>query len=109
MPDSAFYVLEKLFQAVNTLVSEAGSVQERLMTASGHFWPARPNDIPYEDLRRVFVGIRDDLSFQPAEGKEGQIAATMKITNDQDASAIARRILNLYIDLGDRLRAPPEK
>jgi hypothetical protein len=104
MPNSAFYVLEKLIQAVDTLATGSGRVQERIASAALHFLPARPEDLPYEDLRRTFIGIRDDIAFEPAKGNEGRIAATMRITNDEDARAIARRILNLYLELNERLR-----
>jgi hypothetical protein len=49
--------------------------------------------------------VKDDLSFEPAKAYEGSIAATLAITNDADAQAIARRILTLYIDLAARWRA----
>jgi hypothetical protein len=103
MPNSAFYVLEKLIQAVDTLATGSGRVQERIASAALHFLPARPEDLPYEDLRRTFIGIRDDIAFEPAKGNEGRIAATMKITSDEDARAIARRILDLYLELTSAL------
>jgi hypothetical protein len=104
VPNDPRYVLEKLFLAVDALVSHSGRVQERLVAAAIAFLPAKPDDLPYEDLRKKFAGIKDDLAFQPASGNEGMIAATLKITSDEDASAIARRIFNLYCDLDERLR-----
>jgi hypothetical protein len=104
MSDAAYYALEKLIQAVDTLVAGAGRIQERLQAAGINLLPARPQDIPYDDLRHKLVGIKDDLSFEPSKAGEGSIAATMQITNDEDASAIARRILDLYSELNDRLK-----
>jgi hypothetical protein len=49
------------------------------------------------------MGMKDDLGFEPARGGEGRNAATMRITGDEDASAIARRILDLYLELDRRL------
>jgi hypothetical protein len=101
---SAYYVLEKLGQAIDTLATGSERIQERLQEAGAiNLGPARPEDIPYEDLRRILAGVKDDLSFQPASGNQGTIAATMKITSDEDARAIARRILRLYDELKDRL------
>jgi hypothetical protein len=60
------------------------------------------DEIPYKDLRRA--GVKDDLAFEPAKGGEGSIAATMQITNDDDASAIAHRIFELYRELDHRLQ-----
>jgi hypothetical protein len=104
MPNPAYYALEKLIQAVHTLATGAGRIQERLQAAAINLGPARPEDIPYDDLRRKFVGIKDDLAFEPAKANEGRIAATMKITDDEDASAIAGRILSLCDELSDRLK-----
>jgi hypothetical protein len=36
------------------------------------------------------------------QGGEGRIAATLQITSDEDASMIARRILELYLELDRR-------
>jgi hypothetical protein len=101
---SAYYVLEKLNQAVYALATGTGDVQRRLADAYLCFAPASPEDIPYEDLRRTFAGVIDDLAFEPAKGNEGMVAATLRITNDEDARAIAKRILELYIELRDRLK-----
>ena len=39
----------------------------------------------------------DDLSYAQAQGDdEGNIRATMRLTDDEDARAIARRIVGLY-------------
>ena len=108
MPN-ARYALEKLFQAVDTLVTGSGRVHERLGTAAMKLLPARPGDIPYDDLRRAFVGVIDDLTYAKAQGDEGRILATLKLTDDEDARAIARRILNLYIDLDERLKRESER
>jgi hypothetical protein len=99
----ALYALEKLGQAVNALATGAGRVQERLGKAAICLVSARPDDIPDEDLRRGFVGVKDDLAFEPAQGSEGMIAATMRVTGDEDASRIASRILDLYLELRHRL------
>jgi hypothetical protein len=46
----------------------------------------------------------DDLGYAQVEGDEGRILATMKITSDEDARAIARRIVDLYHALDRLLR-----
>jgi hypothetical protein len=96
------YAREKLFQAVHALGTLPGTVQERLADAARHLILVQPDDIPDEALRRTFIGIHDDLSFQTATGSEGRINATMRITDDQDAEKIAHRILDLDRDLAER-------
>jgi hypothetical protein len=90
------YALEKLADAVDALVTGAGNVQERLTEAAMRLHSVRPDEIP-EDFRRIFVGVKDDLHFAVPQGSEGRILTTLKITGDEDASVIARRILELYL------------
>jgi hypothetical protein len=98
------YALEKLMQAVDALATGSGRVQERLANAAIHLVPVRPEDISDEDLRRTFIGVVDDLSYAQAQGDEGRILARLRITNDEDARVIARRIVDLYHALDRLLR-----
>jgi hypothetical protein len=98
------YALEKLMQAVDALATGSGRVQERLANAAIHLVPVRPEDISDEDLRRAFIGVMDDLSYAQAQGDEGRILARLRITNDEDARVIARRIVDLYHALDRLLR-----
>ena len=57
--------------------------------------------MPYSNI----VGVTDDLSYAQAQGDdEGNIRATMRLTDDKDARAIARRIVGLYHKLDGLLR-----
>jgi hypothetical protein len=98
------YALEKLMQAVGALATGSGRVQERLADAAIFLIRVRPEDISDEGLRRTFNGVMDDLSYAQARTNEGRILATLKITNDEDANAIARRIVHLYHALDRLLR-----
>ena len=98
------YALEKLMQAVDALATGSARVQERLADAAIFLIRVRREDISDEDLRRTFIGVIDDLSYAKAQGDEARIFATLKITNDEDARAIARRIFHLYHALDRLLR-----
>jgi hypothetical protein len=95
-PMRDLYALQKLTEAVYVLATGSGRVQERLRYAAIHLLPLRPEDIPDENLRRTFTGVMDDLTFEQAQADEGQILATLKITDDEDARAIARCIFELH-------------
>jgi hypothetical protein len=82
---------------------DAGNLHARLYEAAVYIHRIRPDEIPDDELRRVLVGVKDDLHFAEPKGAEGRIAATLLITSDEDASAIARRIYDLYRELRDRL------
>ena len=71
MSDAARYAREKP-QAVDTLVTGSGRVLERLGAGAIKLLPARPEDIPYDDLRRTFVGVIDDLTYAKAKDDEGR-------------------------------------
>jgi hypothetical protein len=51
-------------------------------------------------MRRMLVGIKDDLTFNEPAGNEDRIACTLRMTDDADADAIASRIVNLFRALG---------
>ena len=103
MGKNNFYALEKLTYAVEVLVSGTGRVQERLIEAARSLQSIRPEEMPEGELRRVFAGVKDDLTFEPPVGSEGPIIATLLRTPDEDASAIAGRIFLLYRELYDHL------
>ena len=65
----------------------------------------RPEDISDENLRRIFIGVMDDLSYAQSQGGDkGNIRATKRLTDDEDARSIARRILELYHGLDGLLK-----
>jgi len=76
--DSQLYALGKLAEAVRELVTGAGHLQERLAEAALCLVMVRPDEIPDKELRRIFEGVKADLAFQPAQGSEGRIAATLR-------------------------------
>ena len=97
-PNVELYALEKFGQAVHELITHPGRVQDRLHAAFLRFHPVRATDLPEGGLRRLFVGIKDDLTFdEPYDGE----ATTLQGVSDEDASAVAGRIWRLYCDLGD--------
>jgi len=90
------YADEKLMEAVYCLATGSGRIQERLAAAAMVLIRLTPDDFPEGDLRRIFEGVDDDLTFEQPEGDEGSISATLKRTSDEDARAIAQRIVDLY-------------
>ncbi|HEY5379591.1 MAG TPA: hypothetical protein VIJ78_08640 [Pseudolabrys sp.] len=94
------YAFEKLSEAVHALATHPERVQERLAEAAIYLIRIQPAEIQDEELRRMLVAIKDDLSFDEPKRKEGRIAATLQKTSDADASEIARRILELHDRLG---------
>lgn len=97
------YAFEKLTEAVHELATNPGRVQERLAAAWMYLHRIRPDDLPDGELRRLFLTIRDDLTFDQPAGDEGRLTATLRGTSDYDASEIAARILRLHDELREQL------
>ena len=82
------YALEKLAEAVDALATGAGRVQERLGQTAICLLSVRPDEIP-EDLRRVQMGVKDDLGFEPARDcartfrRPGEIQGTQRSYRDR--------------------------
>ena len=98
--DASLYALEKLAQAVDELATGTGNLRDRLCEAAYHVLRIQPDEIP-DELRHVLMEVKDDLA-QP-KWDEGRLVDTLKITDDEDAKAIAHRILELYRELWIRL------
>ena len=88
--DRELYVLEKLGQAVEVLVTHPDRVWERLEEANRHLVAAQPKDVADDELRRMFAGIKDDL-------------ARLEDLNAKDASDLAARVLSLHNQLKEQL------
>jgi hypothetical protein len=80
-----------------------GNLRDRLYEAAYYVLRVQPDEIP-DELRHVLVGVKDDLHFaaQPKRD-EGGLVDALKITGDEDAKAVAHRILELYRELWIRL------
>jgi hypothetical protein len=98
--DASLYALEKLAQAVDELATGTGNLRDRLCEAAYYVLRIQPDEIP-DELRHVLMEVKDDLA-QP-KWDEGRLVDTLKITDDEDAKAIAHRILELYRELWIRL------
>jgi hypothetical protein len=93
---------EKLKQAVDSLAAGPARVRERLERAALFVTHIQSNDVPDGHLRRMLNGVKDDLTYEPPRGVEGRISATLRVTSDEDARKIARRILDLHFEI-DRI------
>jgi hypothetical protein len=99
--EKRLYALEKFGQAVQDLITHPDRVQDRLRAAYMRFHPVRETDLPEGELRRLFIGIKDDLIFdEPGpRQRQGRLGATLEGLSDEDASAVAARIWRLYYGL----------
>lgn len=100
------YVWQKLFGAVHGMATGSRSLRERLCAAMVGMVVLKPDDFPEGDLRRRWIGIREDLTIlESRRPGEGTIEATTAQLSDHDANAIAERIFDLFIAVHDLYRA----
>ena len=102
VPRENSYAFETLSEAVHELVTGAGRVQERLAMAMTYLVLVRPEEIPDSALRTILLTITRDLTREAPHGKESRLTATLRTLADEEASAIARCILDLYVELVER-------
>jgi hypothetical protein len=100
------FALEELRQAAEALATSSGRMQERLADAATFLMRVRREDISDEPLGRNLVSVLNDLSYVQAPSDEGRILATLKITSDENARAIASRIVDLYHALAHLYERP---
>ena len=98
------YAHEKLMDAVHSMATGAGRIRDRLQDAALVLIRLRPEDFPEGEMRRSFIGIKDDLTFQPPVADEGSIAATLNLTSEDDMREIARRVVALYHAVRSEIR-----
>ena len=92
------YVWEKLYTAVNILMTGRGTIQERLGSAYADSLirlRGVENDIPSE-LRSNFDELEKALTKEQAKGDEGTIMATMRNMEPDEAARHAETILNMF-------------
>ncbi len=87
----------------------AGPVKQRLCEAAlRHLSDIDPGRLP-RDVAEHFQQLMDTLSTAPAAGGLGRVGATVRKMSEQEASACAVRMLDLYLALcsnGQREPAP---
>ena len=93
------YGREKLYQALNTLATGTGSIQERLESVAIGWTglPASFPDLLPADLMPELRALIEQLT--KIQGPEGAIRATTQAMSDREGAEIAERILSLYINL----------
>ena len=92
-------VREVLWVAITTLVTNGGTLQERLVSAALGLGTLSPqNDLPKQDQDALDF-ILHELTKEPAVGGEGRIIATARKMSDAAAEQIAKEILSLYANL----------
>jgi hypothetical protein len=69
----------KSSQALHELATGAGPIRERLRNAAVYLTVIRPENISQKDLRYLFAGIKDDLTFDEPSGDEGRLAGTSRL------------------------------
>ncbi len=93
------YGWEKLSQAVSTIATSQGSLQERLRHA---YMPTLSSvgsaNVP-DDQEEILAQIKARLTSTLAKGGEGGLAASTAALSDEDARQLIDKIVYLYGDV----------
>jgi hypothetical protein len=103
MDDAYLYAREKYSVAVSSLVGPA-DIKTRLFGAYMSIHTLSPRDIP-EHLRDDHKALTEALTWVPVkEPDEGTLMATLREMSDDEADRLAKRFLELFIDVTDASR-----
>jgi hypothetical protein len=94
------YTHEKLSQAVDSLATGTGSIQDRLLNAALALHVLRAKDFP-EEMANEFSSLWQEFTKQPAMANEGTLQATILRMSDGEAAEWASRILHLHSRISD--------
>lgn len=86
------YVSERFLRAVENLATMSGQIQERLLQAMMDLVVIDPEEIPKE-LRDEYVSIKRETTARDAVAGEGTLQATIYSMADDEAVAIAKRLV----------------
>lgn len=89
------YASEKLFQAVNSLATSTGSIQERLGYAFTNLHTLKPEDFDDPRQREQFRSLWAHVENAAARGDEGAMLAAARDMSDDEARDAARVIVEL--------------
>lgn len=91
------YAWEKTMVAVTSMASNPDSINERIASAYvDSLIRINPEEHLTEDLRPLFADITTALTRTPATGDEGRARASARAMTTEQATDVARKIVNLY-------------
>jgi hypothetical protein len=93
---AADYERQRLGQAVHVLAVSAAPIQKRLEYAFDGFHTLINHGLHKPERQAQFESIVERMTAREAVGREGSVAATVSRFSDDEASAIAREIADLY-------------
>ncbi len=91
------YAWEKAMVAVTGMACNPDSINERIAHAFAYsLIRISPEEHLPDDLRPLFEDIRAALTSVAPVGDEGSIAATTRVMSTEEATNVARKIVELY-------------
>lgn len=95
------YAHEKLTIAVEILATSPSDIKDRIETAfNSSIIHIFPEDLP-EDLGEKLKNLQNQVTRINAEGNEGTLKATMKTISEEEAFEIAKKILDLFLEVNN--------
>jgi hypothetical protein len=93
---------ERFKNAVGILADEKGGIKERLMIAyTSQLSRIDPNRELPDRFVSEFDGVKFTLTTHEVDGDRGTVTKELKKISDDDASRIARRIFDMFLEVHD--------
>jgi hypothetical protein len=90
------YAHQKFSAAVESMAESPASIQRRIADAYiSQLHVLRPDDLP-DEIRMEWTVTVEQLTHAESVGNEGTVMATVENMSDDDAVAIARKIVRMY-------------
>jgi len=97
---SLSYPYEKFSSAVSTLATSARDIRSRLYSAALSLITLQSKDFAdHPEIMRGFDELFRELTSVEAIANEGQIQATLATKSDDEAAAIASKIVDLFFHI----------
>lgn len=102
---SHLYIFEKLFDAVNSLATEQGSLRDRLYSAYTYSLShIQEKNLPSSIGEEIRTELQENLSrIRQSLREDGNIAITTKTLKNDDAQKMAEKIVSMCRRLAHHL------
>jgi hypothetical protein len=95
----ANYCLQKAKQAVSTLATGRGRINERLNNAFYDIGHLLLDKLPEGDPQNTYRKFNEHITAVEARGSEGNVQATLNAISEDEARSIAQLIVDLEYQL----------
>ena len=92
------YACEKFGTAIRFMASSPADIKDRIHSAYLEFHPVKSEDLP-QDSRNKYEDLIGKLTSVTARGDEGKLRASLDAMSEEEATELAKAIVDLHDDV----------